>query len=89
MPSPFSQKDLNEFTKWGVPLPKHADHLNEDQMEAMVEKQKTNEHAWVQRGNDVYCQSCPHRHGGYCLPNQLLSGTDEATGMPVFKTITY
>lgn len=89
MPLPYSQKDLNQFEAWGVPMPKHTDHYNEDQMEAIVKKQQTSNHTWFQEGNDVHCRTCINRHGGYCLPNQILDGVDPGTGMPTFKTIDF
>lgn len=39
-------------------------------------------HNWRQQGIEVFCTSCPFRHGFYVQPGTFVKGTDEE-GKPI------
>lgn len=88
---PFSRKDLNEFTKWGV-QPFRANHGKPEQIRNQLNSQKDRQHGnWIQRGIDIECTKCSPKHGFYRTPmtedkHYLLDGEDE-NGHPLFKIL--
>lgn len=70
-----------DFEALGVAPPYQALHEKVD-----VRDGEGHTHKWHQRGNDVFCEQGPHRHGYLVEPTKLLTGTDE-NGRPIYRTI--
>lgn len=75
------------FAKHKLQPPEHIPHLKEEEVEQLLENNRRNRSCeYRQRGNRVYCISCPMEHGNLVPPDVQLQGTDK-NGLPIFKRI--
>lgn len=69
------------------PTPESLEHSSE-QIEAMWAEAKASMsgHSWLQQGPEIFCNSCPFKHGFYVEPGNILKGIDES-GNPILDKI--
>jgi len=67
-------------------LPDHYE-LSEEEFQAKLKeaKETMRGHNWRQRGQEIFCTSCPFSHGFFVSPDQQLVGIEN--DMPVIKKI--
>lgn len=71
----------------GVKPPERIPHLTEEEIERKLEANRSARRCvYRQKGPDVYCITCPYRHGNRVRPDMLLHGTD-AQGLPILKRL--
>ena len=51
-----------------------------------LEKAKTVRHEWRQKGNTLYCKTCPNQHGSYIYGKQLVGINEQ--GLPILTNRT-
>ncbi len=76
---PSPQNDPNQEVEHEV--------INTFNLDDMPQAELTG-HAWIQRGTELTCQSCPFRHASYIPPDYQLYGIDER-GYPLIRKLKF
>lgn len=82
-----SDDELKEFALWGAAPPSHEVHgqVTPDNIRDLLEPAKVSK--WYLEGNEL-CAETSHGFLRQTIPTDLiLTGTDDQTGLPIFKKI--
>lgn len=66
--------------------PKKESEVEEHVLDMNIPQPELNGHAWMQRGTQLICQSCPFTHASFLPPSHQLYGMSD-DGTPLIRRI--